>query len=185
MKKRLLGISLVSVFSMLNGCGSQTSEMVTPVVIESATTTPDQASANSIFQPERRITSIVAGIFSEYDHNQNGTIDYRTTATTYNDYYRSNENNSYSSVQQTASINGSVPRSYIRIYTRNTLFLASDKNNDGLLTTEELISFITEKYDTNNDDILSSRGIAFWQAKDEYNLFNNDYKETFFRKTYI
>ena len=44
-----------------------------------------------------------------------------------------------------------------------------------------MIKFIKDKFDTNNDDILSSRGIAFWQDKDEYQLFNDKFGEVFLK----
>ena len=190
MKKKLVGVSLIALFSITNGCASESNlaSVQPPIqpIVEAPVSSPEQeANASSIFQPERPITKIVADIFSDFDHNKNGTIDYKSTATDYNDYYKANENNTYGNVQHTASFNNVPTRPYITVSTRTKLFVASDKNVDGTITTEELISFITEKFDENKDDILSSRGIAFWQDKNEYQLFNGEYKATFFKNMYV
>lgn len=191
MKKKLLSVGLFALFSMLNACGSQNTEMImpAPAVTEPVNNnqnpdpTHDQVNANSLLQPEIPVSRIANDIMYIYDHNKNGNIDYRSTATSYNDYYKSNENNRYITRQNTSIVNNvTVPVSYIDVYTRTKLFLASDKNNDGMINAEELISFISEKFDTNNDDILSSRGLLFWKPKNEYQLFNAAYQEEYFKR---
>lgn len=179
MQKSILKFGLFSLL-LISGCASETNLQPTIPVNQTVTDNnnqQNQANANSIFQPERKIIKIVNDIFNDYDHNKNGEIDYRSTATSYNDYYKSNENNRYGTT--TTQINGGMP--YIRVYTRNSLFVASDVDNNGHVTQQEVIDFIKKKYDTNDDDILSSRGIAFWQEKDEYQLFNGAYGEVFFK----
>lgn len=192
-KKSLYFLSMFAVFSMLNACGSDNStEMVMPVVSEPVNNkqnqdpTHDQVNANSLLRPEIPVTRIASDIMYIYDHNKNGNIDYKSTATSYNDYYKSNENNRYITRDYTSTINNvTKTEKYIEVYTRTKLFLASDKNNDGMINAEELIAFISEKYDTNNDDVLSSRGLLFWKPKDEYQFFNADYKEEYFKRMEI
>lgn len=188
MKKRLLSIGLIALLSMVNACASESNiQMVAPPVTEPANNTNpanQQANSSSFFQPERQITKIVSDIMNEYDHNKNNRIDYRATATEYNDYFRSNESNRYGK-PTTPTVNGQPGRASISVYTKSKLFLAADKNTDGTIIPEELISFITENYDKNNDNILSSRGIAFWQDKDEYQFYYNDYRETYFKEIYL
>jgi hypothetical protein len=129
---------------------------------------------------DRRVQRLVNDIMVAYDHNRNGRVEtQRPTGTTFwqrvgnflfwRDERVRSVTNTYTD-QDTLTIT-------TRVYTRMPLFFAADADQDQSITYAELQAFIAKGYDTDNDGVLSARGLAFWREKNEIERFNADFNE--------
>jgi hypothetical protein len=121
----------------------------------------------------RTVRTLSFKIMRNYDHNTNGQIDYRTTNTFWKSLIGRNESerrqSSYSSANQEATF---------RVWTYAQLFLAADRDRDGIATQDEIATFITEAYDKDHDGILQTRGWwRFWKDPEEWEFFKREMKE--------
>lgn len=143
---------------------------------------PPQAALNADQPPamiqaesvsSRTVRTLSFKIMRNYDHNNNGQIDYRSTNTFWKSLIGRNE-----SERRLTSYSSSRQEAIFRVWTYAQLFLAADSDRDGITTREEIEGFITEAYDKNNDGILQTRGWwRFWREPEEWEFFKREMKE--------
>ncbi len=164
-------IAIGSMALGLSACGTA------PAVLP-ATPMAQKVAEQTLF--DRRVQRLVNDIMFAYDHNRNGKVEtQRPTGTTFwqkvgsflfwRDERVRSVTNTYTD-QDTLSIT-------TRVYTRMPLFFAADADQDQSITYNELQAFIAKGYDTDNDGVLSARGLAFWREKNEIERFNADFNE--------
>jgi Ca2+-binding EF-hand superfamily protein len=118
------------------------------------------------------VNSIASDIMSLYDRNKNGSIEYRGNRS---EGTRAESASSYDG----ENLNFSSTR-----YSREKLFIASDSNNDGKVTREELVNTIKE-FDKNGDSNLTQTGFVDWvkskfggeKKENELSPFDRQYGE--------
>lgn len=161
-------ITLLSLL-LLTACGTPS---ISPGASQvQADQPPKQIQAESV--SSRTVRTLTYKILRRYDHNLNKAIDYRETNTFWKSLIGKNESerrrSSYSSARREVEF---------VVWNYSVLFLAADKDNDGVATGEEIESYITQAYDKDGDGILKTRGWwRFWRDPEEWEFFKREMKE--------
>ena len=109
-----------------------------------------------------------------YDHNRNRQVDYRETNTFWKSFIGRNE-----SERRQTRYHSESKEVQFKVWQYSLLFLASDKDNDGIATLDEITDFISTTYDKDNDGVLKTRGWwKFWKAPEEWEFFKREMRET-------
>jgi Ca2+-binding EF-hand superfamily protein len=118
-----------------------------------------------------KIENLVNGTFKDYDHNNNGIIEYKKTA---GKGLTDESLHEETRLAYKGKVNGKdVYKDDIVTLSSKKLFAAADKNKDGELTKGELTSFMG-KFDLNKNGQLDLRNFEDW-------LFNDHKEEAEFK----
>lgn len=120
-----------------------------------------------------RVDQLASDILRRYDRNRDGFIDgrYETTRTTVHTAH-------HGSMRR----HPDFPEGYdywtrtTTVYSQGKLLAAADRNRDGLVTKRELADQI-RLFDRNHNGALESRGLAFWEPKNEAEQFGDTFGE--------
>lgn len=123
-----------------------------------------------------RIEQKADDILRAYDRNRDGYIDGR-----------------YETVRRTVHLENRAPMHpgfpggmdfWTRVtttYSQGKLFMTADRNRDGWVSRRELVDQI-RLFDHNGNGHLESRGLAFWQPKQEAEHFEDAFGERLIRR---
>jgi EF hand len=122
------------------------------------------------------VNGMVNDILYKYDHNKNGVVNLKRP-----DGFWDKIKNPDERVRSKTSVSnfGDELNVSTSVYTQRDLFYASDKNNDGEVTREE-INEVVKQFDKDGDGQMTSRGFWGWltrKPKQELDLYNDQYKE--------